>query len=103
MMAWFVKQTFQSPDQASDPRIALAKRKDLAGVAPATIILAEIDPLRSDGEALAQALKDAGVDVTVQRYDGVTHEFFGMGAVVDKAKQAEQFAGAQLKKAFGTR
>lgn len=100
MMEWFVKHTFASPDQTADPRIALAKRTDLAGVAPATIVLAQIDPLRSDGEALAAALRAAGVPVTVQRYDGVTHEFFGMGAVVDKAKEAQRLAGDQLAKAF---
>ena len=100
MMEWFVKHTFASPDQTADPRIALAKRTDLAGVAPATIVLAQIDPLRSDGEALAAALRAAGVPVTVQRYDGVTHEFFGMGAAVDKAKAAQQMVGEQLRKSF---
>jgi acetyl esterase len=30
----------------------------------------------------------------------VTHEFFGMGAVVPKAREAEQFAADGLKKAF---
>ena len=30
----------------------------------------------------------------------MTHEFFGMGAVVDKAKEAENFAADQLKQAF---
>lgn len=53
---------------------------------PTTIILAQIDPLRSGGEALAKALTDAGVNVNLKTYDGVAHEFFGMGAVVDKAK-----------------
>ena len=100
MMEWFVKHTFASPDQTADPRIALAKRTDLAGVAPATIVLAQIDPLRSDGEALAATLRAAGVPVTVQRYDGVTHEFFGMGAAVDKAKAAQQMVGEQLRKSF---
>ena len=100
MMEWFVKHTFASPDQTADPRIALAKRTDLAGVAPATIVLAQIDPLRSDGDALAAALRAAGVPVTVQRYDGVTHEFFGMGAAVDKAKAAQQMVGEQLRKSF---
>ena len=36
----------------------------------------------------------------MKEYMGVTHEFFGMGAVVDKAKEAEDFAAAQLKQAF---
>lgn len=36
------------------------------------------------------------MDVHHQHYDGVTHEFFGMGAVVDKAKQAVEVAGGRL-------
>lgn len=33
---------------------------------------------------------DAVVQVNLKIYTGVTHEFFGMGAVVDKAKEAAQ-------------
>lgn len=99
-MEWFIKYTFKDPKEAADPRINLVDRTDLAGLAPATVILAQIDPLRSEGRAYADALKAAGVPVTLQQYDGVTHEFFGMGAVLDKAKQAEQFASDQLTKAF---
>ena len=99
-MEWFVKHAFKAPTETSDPRIALAKRTDLTGLPPATIILAQIDPLRTDGEAYADALRKAGVPVTLQQYDGVTHEFFGMAAVVDKAKQAQQLAGQQLRAAF---
>lgn len=40
------------------------------------------------------------MDVHHQHYDGVTHEFFGMGAVVDKAKQAVEVAGGRLRAAF---
>ncbi|MEJ7745405.1 MAG: alpha/beta hydrolase fold domain-containing protein [Luteimonas sp.] len=67
--------------------------------APATIILAQIDPLRSDGEKYAEKLQAAGVPVTLQRYDGVTHEFFGMAAAVDKAKQAQQLVGERFREA----
>ena len=101
-MEWFIKYTFKDPKDAQDPRIDLVHRTDLAGVAPATVIVDQIDPLRSEGRAYADALKAAGVPVTLQQYDGVAHEFFGMGAVVDKAKQAEQFASDQLKKAFAS-
>lgn len=100
MIEWFVKHYLTSPEQSGDPRIALVKQPDLAGLPPTTIILAQIDPLRSDGELFAEKLRAAGVPVTLQRYDGVTHEFFGMGAVVDKAKQAQQLAGKQLREAF---
>ena len=69
---------------------------------PATIITAAIDPLRSDGEDYANKLKGAGVSVVYQNYDGVTHEFFGMGAVVDAAKDAVNLAASGLRNAFGT-
>lgn len=100
MIEWFVKHYLNSPEQSADPRIALVNKPNLAGLPPTTIILAQIDPLRSDGEKFADKLRAASVEVTVQRYDGVTHEFFGMGAVVDKAKEAQQFVGEKLRGAF---
>lgn len=101
MIEWFVKHYIGNADGAADPRIALAKQPNLAGLAPATIVLAQIDPLRSDGEVYAEKLKAAGTQANVIRFDGVTHEFFGMGAAVDKAKDAVQQVGAKLKMAFG--
>ncbi len=100
MIEWFVKHYVGDPAKTADPRIALVKQASHANLAPATIILAQIDPLRSDGEKYAEKLRAAGVPVTVQTYDGVTHEFFGMAAAVDKAKQAQQFAGEHLREAF---
>lgn len=99
-MEWFVRYAFKNADDVHDPRIALDKRTDLSGLPPATVILAHIDPLRSEGEMYADALKSAGVPVVLQRYDGVTHEFFGMAAVVPKAKEAQQYAGNALRQAL---
>lgn len=58
---------------------------------------ARTDPLQSDGDKLANALQSVGVDVTHELHPGVTHEFFGMGAAVASAKDAEEFASARLK------
>ncbi len=49
---------------------------------------------------LKASLMKAGVKVTHKIYDGVTHEFFGMAAVVDKAKDAQTLAGAQWKQSL---
>lgn len=97
MMAWFGNQTFAKPEDKTDPRVALLKN-DLKGLPPVTLINAQIDPLRSDGDMLADALKKAGVKVDHKVYDGVTHEFFGMAAVVGNAKSAQEKAGGDLKK-----
>ena len=99
MMSWFFQQTLASPAQVTDPRIDLVSA-NLAGLPPVTIINAQIDPLRDDGAMLEAALKRANVPVERKVYDGVTHEFFGMGQVVDKAKDAEQYAGDRLKASF---
>ena len=75
---------------------------DLRGLPEATVICAELDPLRSEGELLAQRLQDVGVKVRQHTFHGVTHEFFGMGLVVKDAAMAEQMAAHNLKRAFGT-
>ena len=100
MMAWFFKQYLRSPADGKNPLIDLV-HADLAGLPPTTIINAQLDPLRSDGERLAVALKQAGVDVEQKTFDGVTHEFFGMGAVVDEARAAAQMAADGLTHGFG--
>jgi len=99
MIAWFVDKLVTGPADKSDPRLDLVNA-DLANLPPVIIINAEIDPLRTDGEMLETALKAADVEVTRKVYDGVTHEFFGMGAAVGKAKDAEEYAGKHLKKYF---
>ena len=99
MMTWFARHTRRTSADLEDPRISLV-RANLRGLPGVTIITAEIDPLLSDGVMLERALREAGVSVERRHYDGVTHEFFGMGAVVAKARDAQQFAGGRLQEAF---
>lgn len=99
MMEWFFKQYTRTPADAMDPRINLVSA-DLTGLPPVMIINAQIDPLRSDGEMLEKRLKSAGVRVERIVYSGVTHEFFGMGAVLAKAKDAESAASKALASAL---
>ena len=99
MMEWFFKQYGRTPADGKDPRIDLAGA-DLKGLPPVMIINAQIDPLRTDGEMLERKLKAAGVTVERKVYPGVTHEFFGMGAVVAKAKDAETMGASALADAL---
>lgn len=101
MMQWFFDKTVRSEADLKDPRIQLIDA-NLKGLPPVTLINARIDPLRSDGEKMEDALKNAGVSVERRDYEGVTHEFFGTAAVVQKAKDAQMYAGERLKKAFGS-
>lgn len=101
MMKWFASQTLADPADAKSPLLSIALAgKKLKGLPPATIINAEIDPLSDDGEKLEDAFEAEGVKVTRKEYDGVVHEFFGMGAFIPEAKDAVKFAAKQLKAAF---
>ncbi len=100
MLQWFVKYTVKSPADTRSEYLSLVDAKDVQSLPPATVITAEIDPLRSEGKTLADKLEAAGITVTYKNYDGVTHEFFGMGAVLNKAKAANALAADGLKAAF---
>ena len=100
MLDWFGYYYSRTKADQMDPRVNLV-RANLRGLPPTTIVNAQIDPLRSDGETLAQAMRSAGVRVEQRTFDGVTHEFFGMGKVVRGAYDANNYAVTRLKTAFG--
>ena len=99
MMQWFFRHTAKSAADGNNPYLAILKG-NVKKLPAATVITDEIDPLMSEGKAYADKLTKSGIAVQYRNYTGVTHEFFGMGAVVDKAKDAEQFAAEGLKSAF---
>lgn len=102
MMAWFFQQYLRTNADGASTMVSPLRAADavLRNLPPATVILAQIDPLRSEGAAYAAKLKAAGVDVRSRVYNGVTHEFFGLAAVLDKAKDAQRFAADRLKDSF---
>ena len=102
MVEWFVKHTFNDQSETADPRVNVVGAADLSGLPSSTLIMAEIDPLRTEGEQLAEKLEAAGVDTRSKTFHGSTHEFFGMGLVVPDAAVAQTFAAHELKRAFGT-
>ena len=100
MMKWFFDNTLSNDEDRKNPQINLLGAQTLKGLPSTTVITADIDPLRSEGEALAKKLEKDGVAVEYRNFEGVTHEFFGMGAVVDKANEAVSFAAENLREAF---
>lgn len=71
-----------------------------AGLPPAFMATAEIDPTRDDGEAYAAKLVAAEVPVVNRRYAGMVHGFVSWLGVIDGAQIALDDACAFLKKWF---
>jgi acetyl esterase len=99
MMKWFFKYYSTLPESFEDYALPM-KADTLANFPPTTLITAEIDPLQQEGYEFAGRLQDDGVPVAYRDFAGVTHEFFGMGAVLSKAREAQAFAASELNKAF---
>lgn len=99
MLSWFYGHYLGDADPA-DPYVSPLLATSHAGLPPATIIIAQIDPLRSDGEAYADRLIAAAVPVSIKLYQGVTHEFFGMSGLVNEATEAMALATSNLRHAF---
>ncbi len=100
MLDWFYGHYLADKKDAMDAYASPLYAKTHAGLPTTTIILAQIDPLRSDGEAYADRLITSGVPVSIKLYPGVTHEFFGMGGLVAEATEAMALATGDLRGAF---
>lgn len=97
---WAFDLFLPNPETRFDPRIDIIGKANVDNLPQTTIVTAEDDPLRSDGERLGGKLRVATVPVAMRDYPGVTHDFFGMGAAVDKAALAARFISEQLTSAF---
>jgi acetyl esterase len=80
----FCWKTYLDEADGDDPDVSPLRATDLAGLPPALIAVAGYDVLRDDGVAYAQALRDAGVDVQLDRYDDMPHGFVRWGGIVER-------------------
>ena len=100
-MQWFYEHYAPAPADRRDPRLAPLLARDLAGLPPALVIVAEYDPLHDEGVAYAGALKAAGNRVILSDYAGMLHGFFSLSGVSDSGRQALAQTVAALRTAFG--
>ncbi|MFN3551489.1 MAG: alpha/beta hydrolase fold domain-containing protein, partial [Novosphingobium meiothermophilum] len=99
MMQWFWNH-YVGDCGNPHPLAAVLRAHDLSGLPPATVIVAEYDPLRDEGLAYADALAAAGTPVDCMTAPGMIHGFFSMFEAVPDALVWIERAGARLKAAL---
>ena len=99
-MIWFWEQYLGPDDDGSNPYASPIRAESLAGLADATVIAAEYDPLLDEAADYAAALKAAGVDATFTEYPGMIHGFNGSFGLVDAARDACDEASTRILASF---
>lgn len=99
-IAWYWGMYLGSAADGASPLASPLRADDLSGLPPATVITAEYDPLRDEGEHYARRLEQAGVPAEILRYDGMMHGFFTMVGILDTARVAVATAASRLDQAF---
>ena len=101
-MNWFTSYYLNSDADKKNPLASPMQSDNLRGLPTALVITSEYDPLRDEGEAYGKRLKEAGVPVTISRYNGVIHGFLSLEPLTDKGKQAREECAQALRVAFAT-
>lgn len=91
-MIWFWDQYVPDHTQRTDPRVAVARSHIPESLPPATVLLAQHDPLIDQGLAYARQLEEAGIRTSCTTVQGMTHGFVGLASKVRSARTA--FHGA---------
>ncbi|MFD7962947.1 alpha/beta hydrolase [Streptomyces zaomyceticus] len=103
-MQWFWDQYTNDEKQRAEISASplRASVEQLTGLPPALVITAEADVLRDEGEAYAAKLRQAGVEVTAVRVQGVIHDFVLLNALrgTQGAEVAITLAVNTLRKAL---
>jgi acetyl esterase len=100
-MSWYFEQYVGGRwADLDDFRFAPMRGGDLRGLPPTTIVTAECDPLRDEGEAFGSRLVGAGVPVTTRRYLGTFHPFFLYFDRLEAAQDCQAFSADAIAAAL---
>jgi acetyl esterase len=83
-----------------DTRGAILRAADLTGMPPVYLSTAGFDPLRDEGEELAERLRADGVPVVSRRFPGLVHGYAGFTAISAAARDATLDAASALRAAL---
>ncbi len=97
LMEWFADHYVDAASR-TDPRVAPLRASSLADLPPAIVVTAQLDPLRDEGFAYAEAMTAAGVPVEHIRAKGHTHTSLTMIDVVASGVPVREQMADSLRK-----
>jgi acetyl esterase len=100
---WFRERYLPDVSFETDPRASPLFAKDLTGLPPALVVTAGFDPLRDEGRAYADRMRDAGVVVEHVCSEGSMHGFLNTAGAIDESARVLDLAAKRLREAFAPR
>jgi acetyl esterase len=101
-MAWFFDNYVPNAADRDDPEVSPLRTSDLVGLPPAIVVIDEYDPLRDEGLAYVDRLRQAGVNVTLHYYEDMLHAFFQFVNVFERGDEAVEQVGRDVLAALGS-
>jgi len=85
---WYMQQYLRSDADKTDQRASPLRAASLEGQPPAMIVTAGFDPLRDEGRAYGDRLREAGVDVVYREFPGQIHAFVSLTKAIPQGMAA---------------
>lgn len=99
-MVWFWDMYIGKDGNADDPKAAPMQAADVSALPPATVLTMEFDPLRDEGAAYADRLREAGVAVKYICYQGQIHTSYNSSAAIERGREIITEVSKSLSDAF---
>jgi acetyl esterase len=102
-ISWFLDHYCPDLEQRRDPRLSVLLAEDLRGLPPAYVATAGFDPLRDEGNAFADRLREAGVPVVKRQHDDLMHAFVSFLNLSSRFREAVSEAAGALRTGLALR
>ena len=98
---WYMQQYLRSEADRSDVRFSPLRAASVKGQPPAMIVTAGFDPLRDEGRAYGDRLREAGVDVVYREYPGQIHAFVSLTKAIPQGMACTLEIADYLRRRLG--